>query len=235
MSYEEESYDIEFKCIKIQACFRSYRTRYKIVTDIIKGSDSNDWNKLINLYNILGESLNKNDMKPMKGKLYELFITQKSKFFKHVDQLGYDIISFGIKIEIKFSQNMLLQDKKRELKKKITFRFKNSNGSGNINLTNENTANIYVLIQRDAVGYVNGYNVKKYLKSPNGGDIDAKIPRDYINIIWKADSKITITNGEFNLSEIITEIYKCICNSVWMGLDWKIQLKQCLYKIADDL
>ena len=52
----------------------------------------------------------------MKGKLYEIFFSQKSKLFKHVDLEGHDIVCMGIKIEIKFKQKMLLTDK-RILKK----------------------------------------------------------------------------------------------------------------------
>ena len=121
----------------------------------------------------------------------------------------------------------------RNLKKNIEFRIKNSNGSRTIKLNRGNTADIYILIQRDAIAYVKGYNVLKCLHGV--GDLDAKIPKNVIDLIWKLDTNITISNGVFNLSNLITDIYKCICNSIWENKDWKENLKICLHNIADNL
>ena len=55
------------------------------------------------------------------------------------------------------------------------------------------------------------------------------------NLIWKLDNNIAISDGVFNLSSIITDIYKCICNSIWKNKNWKEDLKLCLYNIADNL
>ena len=215
----------------IQKYYRRYKTHLNTVLRIIQDNQE-DWNKLIDLYNIFGETLNENDMKFMKGKLYEIFFSEKSKLFKHVDRTGYDVLCLGMKIEIKFKQNMLLTNQ-RNLKTRITFRCKNSNGSGEINISNENTADMYILLQRDAIGYCKGYYVRKYLKGK--GDLDAKIPNQFVNLIWVAPNNIQITNGEFNLSEIITQIYQCICNSLWSNLNWRNELRQCLYNIANSL
>lgn len=215
----------------LQKIYRGYKTRYNTVLKLINGN-SNEWNKLIELYNIFGETLNANDMKFMKGKLYEIFFSEKSKLFKHVDRTGYDILCLGIKIEIKFKQRMLLTNQ-RNLQRSITFRCKNSNGSSEMNISKKNTADIYILLQRDAVGYVNGTDVLRNLHGV--GDLDAKIPNQFVNLIWTAPNNIQINNGEFNLSEIITQIYQCICKSVWSNLNWRNELRQCLYTIADSL
>ena len=215
----------------LQKIYRGYKTRYNTVLKLINGN-SNEWNKLIELYNIFGETLNANDMKFMKGKLYEIFFSEKSKLFKHVDRTGYDILCLGIKIEIKFKQRMLLTNQ-RNLQRSITFRCKNSNGSSEMYISKKNTADIYILLQRDAVGYVNGTDVLRNLHGV--GDLDAKIPNQFVNLIWTAPNNIQINNGEFNLSEIITQIYQCICKSVWSNLNWRSELRQCLYTIADSL
>tara|TARA_Y100000996_G_scaffold414873_1_gene407151 strand:- start:83 stop:760 length:678 start_codon:yes stop_codon:yes gene_type:complete len=218
--------------LNIQKTFRGYNSRKNTVLNIIKGNPE-EWSNLIILYGVFGESLNENDMKFMKGKLYEIFFSKKSKLFKHVDLEGYDIICMGIKIEIKFKQTMLLTNK-RNLQKTITFRCKNSNGSNSMNISKVNTAHIYILLQRDAIGYVMGIDVLKYLHGI--GDLDAKIPNKYVNLIWKYEKNIEINNNvPFNLSVIITEIYKCICNSIWNNLDWRNELRHCLYSIAYNL
>ena len=215
----------------IQKYYRRYNARLNTVLRIIQGNKE-DWNKLINLYNIFGETLNENDMKFMKGKLYEIFFSEKSKLFKHVDMKGYDILCLGIKIEIKFKQTMLLTGQ-RNLQKTITFRCKNSHGSNEMNISKKNTADIYILFQRDAIGYIKGYNVRKRLHGT--GDLEAKVPKQYVNPIWSAPNNIQINNGEFNLSGTITQIYQCICKSVWSNLNWRNELRQCLYTIADSL
>ena len=218
-----------FAAIIIQKIYRGYNSRLKTVINLIKGNGS-EWSKLLLVYDIFGETLNANDMKTMKGKLYEIFFSQKSKLFNHVDRVGYDVICMGIKIEIKFKQTMLLTNK-RNLQKTITFRCKNSNGSNSMNISKGNTAHIYVLLQRDAVGYVRGNDVLKNLHGV--GDLDAKIPNNYVNLIWKSEKNIEINNNAyFNLSVIITELYQCICNSIWKDLNWRDELRQCLYSIA---
>jgi len=222
--------------IVIQRIYRGYIRRLKTVLDLIQ-DNPNEYSKLLHLYNIFGESLNSNDMKAMKGKIYEIFFSHKSKLFKHVDMIGYDIVCLGIKIEHKFQQKLLLTDVGRDLKTNITFMCKNSRESREMNISRENTAHIYILTQRDAIGYVRGNYVLKNLHGT--GDKKAIIPNQYVNLIWKLDNNITISNGVFNLSNIITEIFKCICNSIWKNEDWKEDwkedLKVCLYNIADNL
>ena len=215
----------------LQTIYRGYKARYNTVINLIT-DNNNEWIKLINLYNIFGETLNANDMKFMKGKLYEIFFSEKSKLFKHVDRTGYDILCLGIKIEIKFKQKMLLTNQ-RNLQARITFRCKNSNGSNEMSISKENTADIYILLQRDAIGYVKSRDVLRNLQGV--GDLDAKIPNQFVNLIWAAPNNIQITNGEFNLSEIITQIYQCICKSVWSNLNWRDELRQCLYNMAYNL
>lgn len=216
--------------IIIQKYLRSYLDRKKTVILLLNRLD---WSNLIKIYTIFGESLNSNDMKFMKGKLYEIFVATSNSHFIHVDKIGFDIVCFGIKIELKFSQNMLLTNG-RELKKTITFRCKNSNGSQIMNISMSNTASIYALVQRDAIGWVEGYIVKKHLSG--SGDLDAKIPKDKIQMLWKKQERIDIINlPQFDLSTMITRIYKCICTSIWNGEDWKDGLKCCLHQIADDL
>jgi hypothetical protein len=232
------SIDILERCIKfkhatlIQKIWRGYITRLKKVINIIE-TNINDYNKLIKFYGIFGESLNSNDMKSMKGKCYEIFYTHKSKLFKHVDKVGYDITCLGIKIEHKFGQGMLLTEGGRELKKNITFRCKNSNGSGEMELNRSNTAHLYVLTQRDAIAYVHSNHVLNNLKGK--GDLNAIIPKEHVKLLWKNDVNINIKNGEFNLSNLINDIFHCISKSIWENNDWKKELKICLYNIADNL
>lgn len=216
--------------ITIQKHYRSYLSRKKIVIDIIKKID---WKILIELYNIVGESLNENDMKFMKGKLYELFVVNSHKHFVHVDKTGCDITCLGIKIEHKFKQELLLT-KKRDLKPNIDFRFKNSNGSNKTKLSLNNTSSIYILTQRDSIAYTTRDIVIKGLKGKS--DLEAKIPSELVNIIWKNNTNVEIVKEpQINISNIITMIYNCICKSLWNNKDYKIELKKCLHEIADNL
>lgn len=214
----------------IQKNVRGYLSRKALVIRLLR---EGDWGKLPIIYSIFGESLNKADMRSMKGKLYELFISIANRYFKHVDQIGYDITCFGIRIEQKFTQNMLL-NKKRELKPYISFRCKNSNGSKKMKLSKLNTASIYILTQRDAIGFVYGYDVLNHLQG--SGDLDAKIPSEFVHLLWKKEEQVDTNQGhQIDISDIITKIFTCISYSVWNAEDWKASLKACLYKIADDL
>lgn len=226
---EEEKYRI---AVIIQKNVRSFLCRKRIVIKIL---ETIDWSKLIDLYNIFGESLNGNDMKFMKGKLYEIFVSTSHKCFNHVDKIGYDLTCLGIRVEMKFSQYMLLSEKRRDLKKHISFRFKNSNGSNKMNLTLSNTASIYILVQRDAVGWCDGHDVITNIKK-NKGDLDVKVPSEKIKIMWKNSKNVEkVDTPAFNLSDIINQIYTCITTSIWKNEDWKIGLKECLKRISDGL
>ena len=97
-----------------------------------------------------------------------------------------------------------------------------------------NTSSIYILTQRDAIAYSTRDIVIKGLKGKS--DLDAKIPSNLINIVWKNDNNVEIVNSpQINISNIITRIYNCICKSLWNNVDWKQELKICLYNIADNL
>ena len=226
---EEEKYRV---AVIIQKNIRSFLSRKRTVIKIL---ETIDWSKLIDLYNIFGESLNSNDMKFMKGKLIEIFVSTSHKCFNHVDEIGYDLTCLGIRVEMKFSQYMILSEKKRELKKNIGFRFKNSNGSNEMKLTLSNTASIYVLVQRDAIAWCDGYDVITNIKKKKG-DLDVKIPCEKINLMWKNSTNVEkIDTPELNLSEIINQIYTCVTTSIWKNEDWRIGLKGCLKKISDKL
>jgi len=215
----------------IQKNVRGYLSRKELVIRLLR---EGDWGKLPIIYRIFGESLNKNDMKHMKGKLYELFVSSANRYFKHVDQIGYDITCFGIRIEHKFTQDLLLTEKSRQVRKNISFRCKNSNGSNEMELSRLNTASIYILTQRDAIGFVYGYDVLNHLQG--SGDLDAKIPSEFVHLLWKKEEQVDTNQGhQIDISDIITKIFTCISYSVWNAEDWKASLKACLYKIADDL
>ena len=124
--------------------------------------------------------------------------------------------------------------KKRELKKNIGFRFKNSNGSNEMKLTLSNTASIYVLVQRDAIGWCDGYDVITNIKKKKG-DLDVKTC-EKINLMWKNSTNVEkIDIPELNLSDIINQIFTCVTTSIWKNEDWRIGLKTCLRGISEKL
>ena len=107
------------------------------------------WSAITGIYRSFGNTLNANDMKAMKGKVYEYLVQNSLPTLEHVDQPGYDLLcrETDVKIEVKSSHDLLLTQVGRELKRNITFKFKNSNGGGEMELTEENTADIYILCQ----------------------------------------------------------------------------------------
>lgn len=183
-----------------------------------------------------GNTLNSNDMKAIKGKVNELLVEKCLPSLKHVDQPGYDLRceETGVKIEVKSAHNLLLTQGGRQLKKNITFRFKNSNGSTPMELNEENTADIYILVQQDGIAMTTRENV---LCNVTGhGDLTAKIPKDLVELLYKSEQPIQVPeNPIVNLPEIIKKILDCVTLGIWNGVDIREQLKQCLHDIADDL
>ena len=197
-----------------------------------------DWSPICNIYRTYGRTLNANDMLAMKGKVYEYFVSNSLPSLVHVDQLGYDIqcSETNVKVEVKSSHNLLLTNKRRVLKKTITFRMKNSNGSGEMSLNEENTADIYILVQQDAVAFTTREYVLANMSAPNGGDIEAKIPNEYVELLYKADEPVQLPEQPtINLPEIIKSIISCVNVALWNNKDIREQLRNCLHQIADDL
>ena len=193
------------------------------------------WDKLLDVYKTFGETLNANNMKFVKGTIYELFCVLSDENIKYVNKDGYDCLYKNkIKIEIKFTQNMLLTKKNKEIKNIISFRFKNSRGNNKIILDETNTADIYILIQREAIGYVLKNDVITHLKGQK--DLDAKIPNKFIKMLYKYDNNINEIDFDIiNISKIQYNMLNNILYSIWHELDIKKELKECLYKIADNL
>lgn len=197
-----------------------------------------DWSPVCRVFQTYGKTLNNNDMKAMKGKVYENFISRALPSFVHVDRVGYDIQcnDTNLKIEVKSAHDLLLTKVQRQIKTNINFRMKNSNGSGQMNLNEDNTADIYILVQQDAVAFTTREYVLANMSSPNGGDIEAKIPREYIEVLYKADEAVQLPEQPtINLPEIINRIISCVNVAIWEGNDIRSQVRNCLHEIADNL
>ena len=54
-----------------------------------------------------------------------------------------------------------------------------------MNISLSNTAAIYILVQRDAIAWIHGYNIRDNVHGT--GDLDAKIPGGLLKgkILWK--------------------------------------------------
>jgi hypothetical protein len=195
-----------------------------------------DWSPITRIHRSYGNTLNSNDMKAMKGKVGEFFVQSSLPTLKHVDQPGYDLLctETGIKIEVKSAHNLLLTREGRRLTRNITFRLKNSNGSNQMELNENNTADIYILLQQDAIAVTTRENVLSNITG--SGDLTAKIPNNLIELLYKSDQAIQLPeNPPINLPEIIKKIMLCVNISIWNGGDIREQLKQCLHGIADTL
>ena len=193
------------------------------------------WSAITGIYRSFGNTLNANDMKAMKGKAYEYLIQNSLHTLEYVDQPGYDLRcrETGIKIEVKSKHDLLLTGG-RNLKKNITFRLKNSNGSNQMSLNEENTADIYILLQQDAIAMTTRESILTNISGT--GDLTAKIPKESVELLYHSLEPVQLPeNPVVNLPEIIKKIMRCVTVGIWNGSDIREQLKECLHQIADDL
>lgn len=193
------------------------------------------WSAITGIYRSFGNTLNANDMKAMKGKAYEYLIQNSLPTLEYVDQPGYDLRcrETGIKIEVKSKHDLLLTGG-RNLKKNITFRLKNSNGSNQMSLNEENTADIYILLQQDAIAMTTRESILTNISGT--GDLTAKIPKESVELLYQSPEPVQLPeNPVVNLPEIIKKIMRCVTVGIWNGSDIREQLKECLHQIADDL
>ena len=225
----------------IQRTFRRYSRSVRIdkVINILKGKD---WSCLYSLCRTFGNTLDSNSMKALKGRIFEIFIQYCDEDCVHVDETGFDITINGIKIEIKTGKSILLTNIGGVLKKNITFRFKNSNGSGKMKISDDNTADIYLLINTSnsyAIAYVKKETVLHNLKKEQIGDLDAKIPNEFVNLLYISNREICKhvedLDCEINLNSIFVQIIRCIINSIWKKRNTKEDLKKCLVEISNNL
>ena len=226
----------------IQRRYREFNKKERInkVIDLLKRKD---WSCLYLLCRTFGNTLDKNSMKAIKGRIFEVFIQYCDPDCIHVDESGFDITILGIKIEIKTGKSLLLTNVGGVLKKNVTFRFKNSNGSGKMKISDFNTADIYLLINTAntyAIAYVEKETVLKNIKKEKIGDLDAKIPNEVINVLHIGNNEVSkqfnsVKNIELNLDQIFMQIIKSVVNSIWKSQDIKKNLKKCLIDISNNL
>ena len=196
-----------------------------------------DWTPIHRIYPTYGNTLNENSMKTMKGRIAELFVQKSLPTLDHVDQTGYDLIcnETNVKIEVKSQHNLLLTPGNREIRDIIKFRFKNSRGNNRMTLDETNTADIYVLLQQDAIGITTREFVLGHRREVSDG-IDARIPNDYIELLYQTDEAVQLPEEPVvNLPDIIKSIMLCVNSCIWNGEDIREQLRKCLHDIADTL
>ena len=193
-----------------------------------------DWTLIYKIYPTYGNTLNENTMKPMKGRVAEFFVQRSLPTLEFVDAIGYDLIcnETNVKIEVKSEHDLLLTPKRRDLKAHITFTFKNSRGDNAMTLDETNTADIYVLLQQDAIAITTRDQVCAYLKV-HRADIKARIPNDYIDLLYRTPQAVQLPEEPaVNLPDIIKSIMLCVNSCIWNGGDIREQLSECLHNIA---
>ena len=232
---QHEKNKILLETDSIKNNLRTNTLQLSMMEDLIQILNQKDWSKLLVFQQCYGNSLNENCMKALKGKINEIFISESEDDIFHVDENGYDLKYKDIKIECKYSKDLILTGIGRDKKKNTSFRFKNSNGGGKIILNDENTADIYLLIQQDAIAYVMKEDVLSNITGTS--DLTAKIPSEKINLIYKSDHSVLLQDGPIllNLPMIIERIMKCVSRSIWDGSDIRESLKNCLISIANEL
>ena len=173
-------------------------------------------------------------MKAMKGRVAEIFVQGSLPTLELVDAIGYDLIcnETNVKIEVKSQHNLLLTPGNREIRDIIKFRFKNSRGNNRMTLDETNTADIYVLLQQDAIGITTREFVLGHRREVSDG-IDARIPNDYIELLYQTDEAVQLPEEPaVNLPDIIKSIMLCVNSCIWNGGDIREQLSECLHNIA---
>ena len=102
-------------------------------------------------------------------------------------------------------------------------------------LDETNTADIYVLLQQDAIGITTREFVLGHLREVSDG-IDARIPNDYIELLYRTPQAVQLPEEPaVNLPDIIKSIMLCVNSCIWNGGDIREQLRECLHNIANSL
>jgi hypothetical protein len=193
-----------------------------------------DWKYLSNFNDTFGNTLNPCCWRALKGMIGEIFINESDSIFEHVDSIGYDLIAhLSHKIKIECKSTPILN--KNDIKSFIRFRLKNSNGSGRMNITKDNTADIYICYCTSAIGYVTRDIVLQSVPADHIGDIDVKIPKENFNVLYQNNDPISSPEPIINIPELITTIFKCISRAIWDGNDTRQELKNCIHEFADNL
>jgi hypothetical protein len=163
----------------------------------------------------IGSQLNNRKDRFDKSDIIEQsFEIYSDNFFEWVDEIGRDHRDNenGFDLEFKFITNGLFTKVKKEPKKVVTVKLKNSLGE-NKGVTITNPANFYVLAQDDAMAIINYAELEPYLVSVPDG-IEAKIPFDALTFVYEpSDVKTSTTDESIDYKKIKAAAQRNLINS----------------------
>ena len=173
-----------------------------------------DQNRYASLISNIGDQLNDRKDRFDKSDIIEQsFEVYSNNVFEWVDEIGRDHRdnSNNIDLEFKFMADGLYTKVKKDTKKSVTVKVKNSLGE-NKGTTIIDPADYYVLAQQDAMSIISYEEIKPFLISVPDG-IEAKIPFDALTVVFTpADVSVSL-NEDINYKEIKAEAQRQLINS----------------------
>lgn len=171
-------------------------------------------NRFSSLVSSIGDHLNARKDRFQKSEIIELsFQIYSDNFFVHIDKIGRDHRDNQnmIDLEFKFISDGLFTKVKKEPKKFVTVKVKNSLGRDK-GTTIDNPADFYILAQQDAMAIINFEDLEQYLISVPDG-IEAKIPFDALTIVYKPEDVTTSINESVNYKKDLQAAQLKLINS----------------------
>ena len=98
-----------------------------------------------------------------------------------------------------------------------------------MSLNEENTADIYILLQQDAIAMTTRESILTNISGT--GDLTAKIQKESVELLYQSPEPVQLPeNPVVNLPEIIKKIMRCVTVGIWNGSrDIREQLRQYVF------
>jgi len=172
-----------------------------------------DKDRFASLVTSLGDQLNDRKDRFDKSDIIEQsFEVYSDGFFEWVDGIGRDHRDNenGFDLEFKYMANGLFTRAKKNPKKTITVKVKNSLGQDK-GTTIDNPADYYVLAQQDAMAVMSYAEIEPYLVSVPDG-IEARIPFDALNFVYTPQDVCLHLNEGIDYKQIKAEAQRKLIN-----------------------
>ena len=149
-----------------------------------------DWERFFQVVRDLGKQCDSRKMRFDKASIFEQAISICSQGrLIWFDEIGRDLhdVDLELDLEFKYVENLIFTPKKKDPKKLVTVKIKNSLGKTRT-ADIRDPADYYILAQQDAVGIISYREMRPYLKVVGDG-LRAEIPYASVTLIVTPPSK----------------------------------------------
>jgi len=174
-----------------------------------------DGDRYASLIKTLGDELNDRkdrfDKSDIIEQSLEIYSGGRLKWVDDIGRDNHDIVR-GFDLEFKYHSNVLFTEKRKEKRKVIKIKLKNSLGKHKGTTVN-NPADFYLFGQEDSIALISWTDIKPYLVAVSDG-IESHVPHDKLSFIFLPEEVTVSMTSTINYKQVKSEAQRKLIESI---------------------